>query len=216
MSQLLAWLMYNGHLCRLWKMDPRIFSPIRFLGVSHNSLVNLVKIPRHKIQVSRCVILTWQKLTCKWTNQESNIFQILRRSLPHIATNNIPPFFVCRLLPGRARGREWADNACTCSAATRNNKDGGQRSKNASIWVINIMSFKFLSDCGFAVSPFLPLEEASWRILLREYGAHICYTPLVNASDVVKDSCLFETLFKLKKDRPLIAQVRLIWFFLHR
>jgi len=70
-----------------------------------------------------------------------------------------------------------------------------------------MLTLKFLSNCRYIASPFANLEDASWRLLLRKLGVHLCFTNVVKALDCVENvNGLCGTLTR-PDDRPLIVQL---------
>lgn len=72
---------------------------------------------------------------------------------------------------------------------------------------MNMATLKIFSGCRYIASPFISLEDLSWRLLLRKFGVHLCFTNLTRAQDCIENAdSLFGSLPRLE-DRPLIVQV---------
>lgn len=72
---------------------------------------------------------------------------------------------------------------------------------------MNMATLKIFSGCRYIASPFISLEDLSWRLLLRKFGVHLCFTNLTRAQDCIENAdSLFGSLPRLE-DRPLIVQL---------
>lgn len=76
-------------------------------------------------------------------------------------------------------------------------------------------AWKFYESLGspkYVVAPMVDQSEHAFRALTRQYGAHLCYTPMYNSSKMVHDKkYMQETLDDLsgynKEDHPLFVQI---------
>ncbi|KII60958.1 tRNA-dihydrouridine(16/17) synthase [NAD(P)(+)]-like protein [Thelohanellus kitauei] len=57
------------------------------------------------------------------------------------------------------------------------------------------------------VAPMVGYSELAWRMMMRERGATLCYTPMINGSIFIRDSTHRSEEIQIHdKDRPLIVQ----------
>eukprot|EP00056_Hartaetosiga_gracilis_P006438 m.96632 g.96632 ORF g.96632 m.96632 type:complete len:486 (+) comp12471_c6_seq1:34-1491(+) len=57
------------------------------------------------------------------------------------------------------------------------------------------------------VAPMVDQSELGWRLLSRQFGAHLTFTPMINANSFVRDKVYRGKLFQqIPEDRPLVAQ----------
>ncbi len=70
------------------------------------------------------------------------------------------------------------------------------------------MSWEGLGCPVYVASPMVDSSEHAFRVLCRRYGAHLCYTPMLNAKAFVEDLTYRRQRFDIQLDEgPTIAQL---------
>eukprot|EP00581_Thalassiosira_minuscula_P019469 CAMPEP_0183718586 /NCGR_PEP_ID=MMETSP0737-20130205/11812_1 /TAXON_ID=385413 /ORGANISM="Thalassiosira miniscula, Strain CCMP1093" /LENGTH=394 /DNA_ID=CAMNT_0025948175 /DNA_START=37 /DNA_END=1218 /DNA_ORIENTATION=+ len=102
--------------------------------------------------------------------------------------------------------RQWLSKLLQKNHAGRSSKEKQQSS------ALN-ETYPILRGKALAVAPMVEQSDLPFRLLCREYGANLCYTPMINARYFVQNSSYRRKMFNFDngsaggRDRPLIAQL---------
>lgn len=67
--------------------------------------------------------------------------------------------------------------------------------------------FESIGSPKYVCAPMVDQSELSFRMLCRNHGTHLCYTPMLHSRLTVEDKVYLDKMFTTcKEDRPLVVQ----------